>query len=259
VIGPSPLLDFFKRGEVERDVRLLAAQGALAPRAYEQLAILVLLLEDSDPEIRQTADQTLGNIPEEALKAFLSRSDVPLGLREFFADRGVFPDEIPALHLDEEEPLIDLAPADDFGADDEDRDTAMQKLAKMSFSERLKAAMKGSREMRAILIRDSNKMISAAVLSSPKLSEPEIEGFAKMASISEEVLRVIANNRAWTKNYNVLLGLTKNPKTPLAMSLNFMNRLSSRDLQQLSVDRNVPEPLRVAARKRVVANTSGKG
>ena len=79
-----------------------------------------------------------------------------------------------------------------------------------------------------------------------------------MASMSEEVLRVIAQNRSWTKNYNVILGLTKNPKTPLAMSLNFMPRLSNRDLQQLSVDRNVPEPLRIAARKRVVANSSGR-
>jgi hypothetical protein len=49
---PTPLLDFFKRGEVARDVRMQAAQGALAPRAHEQLAILVLLLDDSDREIR---------------------------------------------------------------------------------------------------------------------------------------------------------------------------------------------------------------
>jgi hypothetical protein len=146
---------------------------------------------------------------------------------------------------------------EDFGEEDEDRTTATQKLAKMGFSERLKAAVRGSREMRALLIRDPNKMIAAAVLSSPKLSEPEVEAFAKMASISDEILRIIGNNRAWTKNYNVLLGLTKNPKTPLALSLNFMPRLSSRDLQMLSVDRNVPEPLRVAARKRVVANARG--
>jgi hypothetical protein len=257
VIGPTPLLDFFKRGEVARDVRLLAAQGALAPRAYEQLAILVLLLEDSDAEIRETAEATLNQIPVEALQAFLARSDVPIGLREFFGDRGVFPAEIPAIEMDD--PLIDLdTPAADEADDDEDRESALQKLAKMNFSDRLKAAVRGSREMRAILVRDPNKMIAAAVLSSPKLSEPEIEAFARMASMSEEVLRVIAQNRSWTKNYNVILGLTKNPKTPLAMSLNFMPRLSSRDLQQLSVDRNVPEPLRIAARKRVVANASGR-
>lgn len=259
-MGPTPLLDFFKRGEVDRDTRLLAAQGALAPRAYEQLAILVLLLEDSDAEIRNTADQTLSQIPEEALKAFLARPDVPIGLREFFGDRGVFPDEMPQIEVDVEadEPIVDLS-GDEVGDENDDRETATQKIAKMGFSERLKAAVKGTREMRAMLIRDPNKMISAAVLSSPKLSEPEIEGFARMASISEEVLRVIGSNRAWTKNYNVILGLTKNPKTPLAMSLNFMSRLTARDLAQLSVDRNVPEPLRIAARKRVVMNTSGRG
>ena len=129
----------------------------------------------------------------------------------------------------------------------------------MGFSERLKAAVKGSREMRAMLIRDPNKMISAAVLSSPKLTGPEIEAYSRMASLSEEVLRIIASNRAWTKSYNVVLGLIKNPKTPLALSLNFMGRLNNRDMSQLSVDRNIPEALRIAARKRVVANLSGKG
>ena len=97
--GPTPLLDFFKRGEVARDVRLLAAQGALTPRACEQLEILVLLLDDPDPDIRGAADQTIGRIPVEALMGFLARSDAPMGLREFFGDRGIFPAEVPVLGL----------------------------------------------------------------------------------------------------------------------------------------------------------------
>lgn len=259
--APAPLLEFFKRGEVERDVRLLAARGGLATRAHEQLAILVVLLEDRDADIRAEANATLDRIPVDALKQFLARSDVSIGLREFFADRGVFPDEMPALEVDE--PLVDAADgADDEPAEafdeNEDRETATQRLAKMGFTQRLKAASKGTREMRAILIRDPNKMIAAAVLSSPKLSEPEVEGFARMANLSDEVLRVIGSNRAWMKNYKILLGLVKNPKTPVAMSMNMMARLNDRDLTQLSVDRNVPEPLRVAARKRIVSNTSGK-
>ena len=128
----------------------------------------------------------------------------------------------------------------------------------MGFSEKLAKAVKGTREMRSILIRDPNKMISAAVLSSPKVTDNEVESFARMANVSEEVLRIIGNNRSWMKNYGVVVGLTKNPKTPLAMSLNMMSRLNDRDLATLSVDRNVPEPLRTAARKRVLANTSGR-
>jgi hypothetical protein len=260
VIEPTPLLDFFRRGEVARDVRMLAAQGVLAPRAHEQLAILVHLLEDPDPEIRQVADATLNQIPVEALQAFLARSDVSVGLREFFGVRGVFPSEIPAIEVDE--PLIDTASSalgDENDHTEADRESIVQKIAQMSFTDRLKAAMKGTKEMRAILIRDPNKMISAAVLSSPKVTESEAAGFARMASVSDDILRAIGHNRAWMKSYAVVVGLARNPKTPVAMSLKLLARLQDRDVQAVSVDRNVPEPLRIAARKKVLANISGKG
>jgi hypothetical protein len=259
--APTPLLDFFKRGEVARDVRLLAAQGTLAPRAHEQLSILVLLLDDPDHEIREVATATIDRIPVEPLKAFLARSDVALSVREFFGDRGVFPAEIPAIEADD--PLIDTS--EDIVADDEEaallpegasRDSVTQLLAKMSFPDRLKAALKGTREIRAILVRDPNKMIAGAVLSSPKLTEAEVEAIAKMASVAEDVLRTIGANRAWMKNYKIVVGLTKNPKTPVAMSLNLMSRLQERDIAKLAVDRNIPEPLRVAARKKMAAARS---
>ena len=79
--------------------------------------------------------------------------------------------------------------------------------------------------MRAILIRDPNKLVASAVLSSPKLTLGEVEAFAKMANVTEDVLRAIASNRAWVKNYGVTLGLTRNSKTPVALSLTLMNRL----------------------------------
>ncbi len=257
-MGPTPLLDFFKRGEVERDVRLQAAQGTLAPRAHEQLAILVLLLEDPDREIRDTADETLNKIPVEALEKFLARSDVPVDLREFFGDRGIFPAEIPPIELEAEyeEALIET------GEDSEEealRLSGTQQLAAMTFPQRIKAAMKGTREQRAILIRDPNKLICASVLSSPKVSVPEVESFAKMQNVSEDVLRIIGHNRAWLKSYSVILALAKNPKTPLAMSMQLMNRLTTKDLAKLSVDRNVPEALRISSRKKVASNQSGKG
>jgi hypothetical protein len=257
--GPTPILDFFRRGEVARDVRLLAAQGTLAPRANEQLEILVLLLEDADAEIRQVADATLNRIPVETLQGFLARSDVSIGLREFFGDRGVFPSEIPPIEVDD--PLIDTAPSEfveDEAETEADRGSIMQRIQQMSFTERLKAAMKGTKEMRAILIRDPNKMICASVLSSPKVSIPEVESFARMQNVSEDVLRIIGHNRAWLKSYGVVLALTKNPKCPLALSMQLMTRLTTKDLAKLSVDRNVPEALRISSRKKVVANQSGK-
>lgn len=259
-MSATPLLDFFKRGEVSHDVRLLAAQGVLAPRAHEQLAILILLVDDREVDVRTTALATVDRIPVEALTAYLGRSDVPIGVREFFADRGVFPSEIPAITA--EDPLYEMPADDDGGLDDdealdetgegESTATLLQKLQRMNVTERLKAAMRGSREMRAILIRDPNKMIGAAVLSSPKVTESEIESIARMATISEDILRMIGLNRAWLKNYGILSALTRNPKTPIALSLNLMGRLNDRDMQSLSTDRNVPDPLRVAARRKLV-------
>jgi hypothetical protein len=263
-MGPSPLLEFFKRGEVAADVRLMAARGGLAPRAHDQLGILVYLLDDADQEIRATAEKTIGRIPVPALARFLGRPDVPAALREFFAARGIVPIESSGSETATDAPLVDVegeTPAEgeeDFEKEDanETQESLTQRIAKMTFPQRLKAAVKGSREMRAVLVRDPNKMIAAAVMSSPKLSEQEVEAIARMANVTEDVLRMIATNRAWTRNYSVVVGLTKNPKTPVALSMNLMQRLSDKDVTQLSVDRNVPEALRVAARKRVVSNTS---
>src|SRR6201999_283080 len=106
-----------------------------------------------------------------------------------------------------------------------DRESIFQKLAQMGVPDRVKTAVKGSREVRALLIRDPNRMISSAVLSSPKLTEAEVETFARMGNVSEEVLRIIGSNRGWMKNYGVVVALIKNAKTPLGISLNLMPRL----------------------------------
>jgi hypothetical protein len=249
----TPMLDFFRRGEVARDVRLMAAQGAIAPRPLEQLGILMVLTSDSDWEIRETAEQTLKLLPVDLLAGFIARSDVSTEMREFFLKRGVPAGAAPA--PDSEEPLIDTDESGlDFeGATDEEKaQTFQQRLANMTVPEKVKCASKGTREMRAILIRDPNRMVASAVLSCPKVNEAEVEAFAKMGNVSEEILRTIAMSRAWTKNYGVLLALVKNSKTPVALSLNMMNRLNDSDVKKLSTDRNVPEALRMGAKRRVV-------
>jgi hypothetical protein len=255
----SPLLDFFRRGEVAKDVRLQAARGALAPRAHEQIALLVLLTEDTDPEISGSAETTIAAIPTDRLALFLGRSDVPDALRDFFRGRGIEPvaggDPV-------DDPLIDAEPGETepeaesgepaAGEDPEvAREGTAQKLALMNVADRMKAAMKGTKEQRSVLIRDPNKLVSVAVLSSPKLSGSEVEAFAKMSNVSEEVLRIIGMSRAWTKNYGVIAALTRNPKTPLGVSLNFVKRLTERDLKTIDMDRNLQQPLKLAVRKRL--------
>jgi hypothetical protein len=246
----TPLLDLFRRDEVARDVRLLAARGAFAPRPLEQLALLMFLSFDRDVEVQQTAEETLARIPEHLIASFIARSDTPDVLRQFFVHRGIEPAAAAAAADDA---LVDEDDTD-YGPEpttDDERASILQRLAAMSVPEKVKAAMKGSREMRAVLIRDSNKMVSLAVLSSPKLADTEIESFARMGSIAEDVLRTIARTRAWMKSYAVVLALVKNSKTPVAVTIPLIPRLNDGDIKRLSTDRNVPEPLRIAARRRM--------
>ena len=246
----SPLIDFFRRGDVARDVRSLAAHGAFAPSALDQLALLLILLDDADPEIAREAAATIDRLPQAPLEAFLARPDCTAEMREFFATRGVLPS---GAALEDGAPLVDDgAPVEPVA--DEDEKTTSQRLALMGVTEKVKVATRGSREERAILVRDPNRLVSAAVLSSPKLSDQEVESFAKMANVSDEVLRVIGTNRQWTKNYGVVAGLVRNPKTPVAISMNLIQRVNDKDVRLIALDRNVPEPVRLAARKRASAS-----
>jgi hypothetical protein len=151
-------------------------------------------------------------------------------------------------------PEVSLASSD--GADTpEPTEEEPKSLASMTVLERMKLAMKGTREQRAVLIRDSNKLVASAVLSSPKVNEAEIEAYTKMGNVSEDVLRIIGSNRSWTKNYGVILGLCKHPKTPPAIAMSFVQRLNEKDLKFLTTDRNAKEGLRLLAKKML---TKGK-
>jgi hypothetical protein len=254
----TPMLDFFRRGEVARDVKMLAAQGAIAPRPMEQLGILMVLTSDHDAEIRDTAEKTLTMLPADLLAGFIARSDVPTEIREFFIKRGIEPAAVPAPDLDEA--LIDTGELEkelEGATEEEKTQTFQQRLSSMTVPEKVKCATKGTREMRSILIRDPNRMVASAVLSCPKVNDAEVESFAKMGSVSEEILRTIAHSRAWTKSYSVVLALVKNSKTPVAITLNLMQRLNPGDVKKLATDRNVPEALRLAAKKKYAKNQSG--
>lgn len=241
----TPFLDCFRRGEVEREVRRLAARGAVALAALEQVALLVMLLDDKDLEIQSLAADTVRKIPTAALASFLARPEVPGVLREFFKQRGIEPAATPAPEANE--PLIDPEPETPAQPDTQTR-APKKDVFGLPIVEKIKLAMKGTREQRGQLIRDGNRMVAASVLSSPKLSETEVEGYARMSNVSDDVLRLIGNNRSWTKSYLITAALARNPKTPLAISLRLVSRLNVRDLKTITRDRNVQEAVRKACK-----------
>ena len=129
------------------------------------------------------------------------------------------------------------------------RQTLLQQIAKMTVAQRVQFAVKGGSEARRTLIRDTNKVVQRAVLQSPRLTDQEVEAFAAMANLTDEILRLIAANRVFRKNYTVVRNLVNNPKLPLDVSLHLLPMINAVDLKKLTMNKNVPETLRTSAVK----------
>lgn len=264
----SPLVSLFQGPDVPRDVRLLAARGLVVAEGLDRLALLALLTTDADGEVAATAGQTVAALPPGAVQGFIARPDVPDALRVWYTARlgplaaGLTSDETGSSERRLADRDVGLgedqaAPETAEGVEDaiatagetEDEAQVHRLLTSLPVPDKVKIATLGRREQRAILIRDPNRVVATAVLASPKLTETEIENFARMQNVSEEVLRIIGTSRAWTKNYAVVAALVKNPRTPPAVSLPLVARLQERDVKGLTVNRNIPESVRLAARK----------
>lgn len=141
-------------------------------------------------------------------------------------------------------------------ADPEQKLTIEQQLLAMSVTEKIKTAMRGNKQIRGILIMDSNKLVSTAVLKNPRITENEVMKIASSRSVSEEIIRQVARNREWMKLYQVKVNLVNNPKCPQGISIRLLNHLRPNDLKGLVGNKNVPAVIAVNAKK--LMSTKGK-
>ncbi len=145
--------------------------------------------------------------------------------------------------------------------DERERISTLQKIAKLTVGDRVQLAMKGAKEERFILIRDGSKVVSSAVLESPKLSDVEVETFASMKNVQESVLRGIAGKRKFIRNYGVLRALVNNPRCPMDVALTLLKNLLVSDLRNLSANKNISDTVRKVALKafQQKSTSGGKG
>lgn len=256
-----------RQGTAPLTVRQKGARGELPASVGEKLEILVLLLEDPDAEIRREARATLAACDRSQLPRTLADPLTAPAVLAFAAREMASADsdlanallENPALGADIQDVLLaqlrnspsgdSPEPADGEGS--AGPETLLQRLARMNAAQKIKRALLGSHEERLLLIRDPNKVVARAVVQSPKLSEAEIEACASMTNVAEEVLRLIAANRGFLKNYSVVRSLINNPRVPVDATLPLLARLNDRDTKSLSTNRNVPDALRSAATRRL--------
>jgi hypothetical protein len=334
----SPQAEKYARRDAPLEVRRMAARGALPLEPLELATVLLVLANDADAAVKDTARTSLQNLPEPVLGTVLrgpahpallsllaqlhkdaeahceaialnpatddatiawlatlphsrvvdiiSQNQERMMRHEEIVDalganpltgRAVIERILSFLGLEDREASTDedaldqadaeaavlemlgedmgeiakILAAEDAGEiEDEDLQSSLfAAVQKMSVMQKIKLARVGGKEARALLVKDRNRIVASSVLASPKVTETEIVGFAQSRSIGDELLRVIANNREWTKNYQIKLALASNPKTPQPQAIKFLNYLQERDLRHLMKSKDVPSNISTHARR----------
>jgi hypothetical protein len=208
--GMTAAAEFIESAESAR------AAGAVA-LSVEDAWLLASHVEVSDDDIDESW------LPSERIEELLHESEEQRA------------ENIERIIQEAEKEIGDVAP---------ERISLIRRIMLMTVKDRIKLGMKGDREARSILIRDGNKIVATSVVHNPRITDKEVESIAAMRTVSEDVLRTIALNRAWARSYPIIHNLARNPRTPLPTAVQILSRLHTRDLQSLSQNRNVPESVR---------------
>ncbi len=153
----------------------------------------------------------------------------------------------------EEDSDIDAVERDDVEGTEETKDEFVPlqtKIRNMNTGEKIRLALLGNAAARSILVRDPNRVVCMAAISSPAMTENEAKNAAQSREVSEDVLRYIGRKREWLRSYEIKRYLCNNPKTPLALSMGFLPHLRRNDLRALSRSRGIPSPLKQAAKRK---------
>jgi hypothetical protein len=238
------VLDRLLRNEVllircPASLGILQANGNLSPAQRDRLAeIRVHFVERPLPHVKPDDPPLEPDVTEQVVEAMVAAED-------YERDPST-----PSSSTSAQEQLME--------EEDTPEKTAFFRILDMSTAEKVKLAFLGTPEERAILIRDSNRVVATSVLRSPRVSERDVEAYANMRSLTEEQVVIIANKRDWIRNYQVMLGVIRHPKTPPRLTMNFLPRVQDRDLKLLSKDRNLPEMTRQQVRRAFLARTQRK-
>ncbi len=218
----APLQDII----VTNQTRLLAAP-VIVERLFENPKL--------SPEIRRRADEFL---EEFFLKQ--EREREAAGEREEEVEAEIVP-AAPAAAVE----------VDEAGLTEAAKKSLFARVATMSVVQRIRLAYHGNKEERMFLIQDRNRLVSGAVLKSPKTRDGDAETIANMKSVSEDVLRAITFRRDWMRHYGIMRNIVRNPRSPIDITLALIVRLNAKDQKTLAGDRNVPDAVRAFARREV--------
>ena len=132
---------------------------------------------------------------------------------------------------------------------DETRLSVYQYIQTIGTGKKIKLALKGNKEARLLLVKDSNKVISSAVIKNPRITDAEILTICQNKAINDEIIRLICMKAEWLKHYSIQVALANNPKTPFQTALRFARMMTANDLKKLSKNKGAPGQLQKLAKE----------
>ena len=112
-------------------------------------------------------------------------------------------------------------------------------ISSLNVAQKVALAIKGNREAREILVRDTNKIVATAAIKSPRVTDREVVNAAQSRAVCQDVIRIIANSKQMTRSYQVKSALVFNPKTPIPIARTFLKLMNNADIKALARSRNV--------------------
>lgn len=279
----SPAVAAYVRPGTPSEVRLSGCPAAAQLSVCDRFMLLFCLSKDSDPTVRSAALSCLKEMPVQTIREYLDSADshplvltaLPLLCRHFPApapapETPVIPEEpdfgecsemLQDIPSEDEEPEMlqpppaeDEMPEEDPVKEDDEQFLSKYKTAQlMGIGEKIKMALSGDKEWRAILVKDSNKLVSGSVIKNPRISEAEILTLIKAGIQNDEIMRLICSNKEWIKNYQIRKALVENNRTPVQNAMRYLGTMGEKDLATFAKSKNISSVISTMA-KRLLLN-----
>jgi hypothetical protein len=110
--------------------------------------------------------------------------------------------------------------------------------------EKITLARRASGRIAAGLLSTADREIIQACLDNPYLTEAHVAKALGLENLPRAVVEMIAFHPRWSSRYYVRLALIRNPATPFSQAAEFIPNITIGDLQDICLDRRMPEQVR---------------
>ena len=268
----SPVVAAYVRPGTAPEVRLAACTAAGSMAAADRLMLLFCLSKDAEQSVRAAALSCLKDLPEDAITAYIE-SDTPHPLvidslrllcNHYPAEAITAPasaviegvevrDALPGQLDQDEEPAEEEEEEPAVNEDDEEFLSKYKTAQLMGIGEKIKMALSGDKEWRAILVKDANKLVSGSVIKNPRITEGEVLTLVKAGIQNDEIMRLICANKEWIKSYKIRKALIENNRTPVQNAMRYLGTMGEKDLSSFAKSKNISSVISTMA-KRLLLN-----